>query len=318
MSLLISKSIPMKNKFFHNQVNDPYSLGPELTVTGERDIVNEAGLFGLIEMRTDQVEFTFPQVESLGRDLCLLYGIGPTTALKLQQEGFHSIGELLEHPRWRKAAQDLLKLIETKNVVRLARYGASDFQLLSFFQPETIRFIDIETLGLYYIHPVFLIGVLQFADGQGWIRQFLARDFAEEKAILLETSKVLKNTSILVSYNGRSFDLPYLKGRMRFHQLEAEFDSWHLDLLRQARKDYRQVLPNCRLLTIEKCLLNQERNADIPGAEIAEYYHRYLDSGDVNYMRGILEHNAQDLFSMAKFLGLLTVKKSEQVIKNGD
>jgi uncharacterized protein len=289
-----------------------------LTVTGEWDELNAEGSFGIVEMRTRQVEFTFPQIESLGRDLCLLYGIGPTTALKLNQEGYQSVRDLLEHPRWQKAALDLIKTIEAKDVFRLARYGATDFQLLSFFQPESIRFIDIETVGLYYIHPVFLIGVLQFEDGRGWIRQFLARDFAEEKAILLEIYEVLKNAAILVSYNGRSFDLPYLKGRMRFHHLEAEFDSWHLDLLRQARRDYRRVLPNCRLLTIEKCLLDQERSDDIPGAEIAEYYHRYLDSGDIAYIKPILEHNAQDLFSMAKFLGLLTVKKLEKVIGNGD
>jgi uncharacterized protein YprB with RNaseH-like and TPR domain len=289
-----------------------------LTVTGERDLLNDVGLFGLIEIRTEQVEFTFPQIGTLNKDLCLIYGIGPTTALKLKHEGYQSINDLLKHPRWRKAAQDVIKTIEAKDVIRLARYGASDFQLLSFFQPESIRFIDIETLGLYYIHPVFLIGILEFENGQGSIRQFLARDYTEEKAILLEISKVLKNTKILVSYNGRSFDLPYLKGRMRFHQLETEFDSWHLDLLRQARKDYRRILPNCRLLTIEKCLLNQERNDDIPGAEIADYYHHFLDSGDGGYVRPILEHNAQDLFSMAKFLGLLTVKKTEKVVGNGD
>jgi uncharacterized protein len=301
-----------------NQNNDPYPLGRELTVTGERELSNEAGLFELVEMRTDQVDFTFPSSTALSQNLGLLYGIGPVTATKLNQDGYQSVYDLLEHPRWRRAAQDLIKIIEAKDTFRLARYGASDFQLLSFFQPETIRFMDIETLGLYNIHPVFLIGILEFENGHGQIRQFLARDFTEEKAILMEVSKVLKRTTVLVSYNGRSFDLPYLKGRMRFHQLTAEFDSWQLDLLRQARKDYRQVLPDCRLLTIEKCLLNKERNDDIPGAEIASFYNSYLDSGDGGYLRPILEHNAHDLFSMAMFLGFLTEKKVEKRVVNGD
>jgi uncharacterized protein len=289
-------------------------LGVELTVTGEREISNGEGLFELVEIRTEQVEFTFPQIAALRQDLHLIYGIGPTTALKLAQEGYREISDLLKHPRWGRAAQDVLKAIEAGDVVRLARYGASDFQLLSYFQPQTVRFIDIETVGLYYIHPVFLIGILHFENGQGSIRQFLARDFGEEKAILLETAQVLANAAIIISYNGRSFDLPYLKGRMRYHQLTTDFDSWHFDLLRQARKDYRHALPNCRLLTIEKCLLNQERDDDIPGAEIAHYYNLYLDSGEAGYLRPILEHNAHDLFSMAKFLGLLTIKKTEKVI----
>ena len=308
----------MTVKFFTNQNNDPVSLGPELVVTGEREQANDAGLFELIEMRTNHVQFTFPSQDILEDDFCLLYGIGPTTAERLKQEGYRTIYDLTEHPRWKRAALDLIKTIEAKDTHRLARYGASDFQLLSFYQPETVRFIDIETLGLYYIHPVFLIGILEFENGHGQIRQFLARDFGEEKAILLEIARILRKTNILVSYNGRSFDLPYLKGRMNYHQLKVDFESWQLDLLRQARKNYRGLLPDCRLLTIEKCLLNQERHDDIPGSEIARFYNSFLDNGDGQYLKPIIEHNANDLFSMAKFLGFLTLNKLEKVASNGD
>ncbi len=305
-------------KFFADQNNEPYCLSPELLVMGEREHANEAGLFELIEMRTEHVQFHFPNPKELATDLCLIYGVGPTIAAKLKREGYLTIYDLTRHPRWQRAALDLIRTIEAKDTVRLARYGASDFQLLSFYQPDTVRFIDIETLGLYYIHPIFLVGILEFENGHGQIHQYLARDFGEEKAILLEVSKLLMKSSILVSYNGRSFDLPYLKGRMGYHQLAVNFDSWQLDLLRQARKNYRGVLPDCRLLTIEKCLLNQERDDDIPGSEIARFYNCFLDSGDGKYLRPILEHNAYDLFSMAKFLGFLTVKKVEKVVANGD
>ncbi len=308
----------MTIKFFADQNNEPYCLSPELIVMGEREHSNEAGLFDLIEMRTEQVQYHFPSPQELATDLCLIYGIGPAIAARLKQEGYLTIYDLTRHPRWQRAALDLIRTIEAKDTVRLTRYGASDFQLLSFYQPDTVRFIDIETLGLYYIHPIFLIGILEFENGHGQIHQYLARDFGEEKAILLEVSKILMKSSILVSYNGRSFDLPYLKGRMGYHQLAVKFDSWQLDLLRQARKKYRGVLPDCRLLTIEKCLLNQERDDDIPGSEIAHFYNCFLDSGDGKYLRPILEHNAYDLFSMAKFLGFLTVKKTEKVVSNGD
>ena len=86
-------------------------------------------------------------------DLQLLYGIGATTALKLNREGYKSVDDLLKHPKWRKAALDLIQTIAANDLTRLAHYGANDMQLLSFFQPETIKFIDIETVGLYYIHP---------------------------------------------------------------------------------------------------------------------------------------------------------------------
>ncbi|MGE5582255.1 MAG: ribonuclease H-like domain-containing protein [Bacillota bacterium] len=275
-----------------------------------QEIGNEVGTFGLIETITQRLEITFPSNRLLQEDFSLLYGVGAVTAQKLREEGYRTVGDLLNHPKWRRAARDLLKAIESKDIPRLARYGASDLQLLSFYQPDSVLFLDIETVGLYYIHPVFLVGFLEFKKGQGVIRQFLARDFDEEKAVLYETAKLLQNVEVVVSFNGRSFDLPYLRGRMRFHNLDEVLTSFHFDLLRQARRDYKKALPNCRLLTIEKCLLNQERRDDIPGPEVAEYYYSYLDTGNYDCIYPVLKHNAADLFSMAEFLGLLTSKRT--------
>jgi uncharacterized protein YprB with RNaseH-like and TPR domain len=278
----------------------------ELELVNEVEISNDAGCFALIKRRTIKVTFAFPEIETLKKDLHLIYGIGSITATKLNRAGIYTVVDLLRHPRWQRAAHDLLKIIENRDVDRLIRYGASDFQLLSFFNPETIKFIDIETLGLYYIHPVFLVGVLSFPNNQGIIKQFLARSFEEEKAILKETGTELSDTKVIASFNGRSFDLPYLRSRMKYHGLNEEMKAFHVDLLRPARKKYRGIYPNCRLITLEKELLNRERIDDIAGAEIAECYYRYLDTGDRSLINRILDHNAQDLLSMAKLLGILT------------
>jgi uncharacterized protein len=265
----------------------------------------------LIQLRTINVAFVFPGIETLKKDLHLIYGIGNATAAKLNQAGIYTMVDLLEHPRWQKAARDLLKIIDNRDVDRLSGYGASDLQLLSFFDPEAVKFIDIETLGLYYIHPVFLVGVLSFQNNRGIIKQFLARSFEEEKAILMETAAELSDTKVIASFNGRSFDLPYLRSRMKYHSLNEKMKVFHVDLLRPARQKYRRIYPNCRLITLEKELLNQERVNDIAGAEIAECYYRYLDSGDRSLVNRILEHNARDLLSMAKLLGILT-KQGDQ------
>lgn len=278
----------------------------EIKLLEEREATNEIGAFGILKLRTENVNFVFPGEELLEKDLRLIYGIGPATIGKLNEAGYYTIRDLLQHPKWRRAAAEVLRIIESKDFNRLARYGASDLQLLSFFKPEEIIFIDIETSGLYYIHPVFLVGMLTFKDGQGLISQVLARNPVEERALLFETLNCLKKANIIVSFNGRSFDLPYLKGRMRFQGLNDQIDSFHFDLLRQARRNYRSQLPNCRLLTIERYLFNQERIDDLPGAEVAEYYQRYLETEDRGYLQPILEHNACDLLTMAKLLGLIT------------
>ena len=278
----------------------------EMKLLEEREATNEIGVFEILKLRTEKVNFIFPGEESLKNDMGLIYGIGPATIGKLNEAGYYTLNDLLEHPKWRQAAAEVLSIIKSKDFSRLSRYGATDLQLLSFFKPEEIVFIDIETSGLYYIHPVFLVGILTFKDGQGIISQILARNPSEEKALLFETIEFLKKTNIIVSFNGRSFDLPYLKGRMRFQGLNDEVNSFHFDLLRQARKNYRSQLPNCRLLTIERHLFNQERIDDLPGAKIADYYNRYLETEDRSYIIPILEHNACDLLTMAKLLGLIT------------
>jgi len=283
----------------------------ELKLLEEREQSNEVGAFEILKLRTENIDFIFPREESLEKDLHLIYGIGPATISKLNEAGYHSISDLMQHPRWSKAAAEVLRIIKAKDINRLARYGASDLQLLSFFKPEEIVFIDIETLGLYYIHPVFLVGMLSFKDGQGQVSQVLARNQAEERALLFETFNRLKQATIIVSFNGRSFDLPYLKGRMRFQGLSDQVNTFHFDLLRQARKSYRSQLPNCRLLTIERYLFNQERVDDLPGSEVAEYYQRYLETEDRGYLTPILEHNACDLLTMAKLLGLIITKLPE-------
>lgn len=291
--------------------SDSATLGEgwELKLLEAREESNEVGVFELLKLRTENIDFVFPREELLGKDLHLIYGIGPATIGKLNEAGYHSISDLIEHPRWSKAAAEVLRIIKAKDFSRLVRYGASDLQLLSFFKPEEIVFIDIETLGLYYIHPVFLVGMLSFKDGQGQVSQVLARNPAEERALLFETFNRLKQATIIVSFNGRSFDLPYLKGRMRFQGLNDQVNAFHFDLLRQTRKSYRSQLPNCRLLTIERYLFNQERVDDLPGSEVAEYYQRYLETEDRGYLTPILEHNACDLLTMAKLLGLITICK---------
>ena len=280
--------------------------GWEIKLVEEREADNEIGVFEILKLRTENVNFVFPGEELLKKDLGLIYGIGPATIGKLNEAGYYTINDLRSHPKWGRAAAEVLRVIQSKDFRRLARYGASDLQLLSFFKPEEIIFIDIETSGLYYIHPVFLVGMLTFKDGQGLISQVLARNPAEEKALLFETLRYLKKTNIIVSFNGRSFDLPYLRGRMRFQGLNDELSSFHFDLLRQARRNYRSQLPNCRLLTIERHLFNQERVDDLPGAQVGDYYQRYLETEDRGYLKPILEHNACDLLSMARLLGLIT------------
>jgi uncharacterized protein YprB with RNaseH-like and TPR domain len=274
-----------------------------------REASNEAGLFEYIEFPISNCALRFSDRAALENELTLIYGIGTATADRLRQADFTTLTTLEKHPRWGRAAAELRRIIAAGDVARLARYGASQLQLLSFFQPETIGFVDIETTGLYAIHPLFLIGTLGFVDGRGVIRQYLARGFDEERAVLYEAFQWIKKMELLVSFNGRCFDLPYLRNRMRFHRLAAEWDRFQLDLLHPARRRYRGRLPDCRLLTLEREVLGAVREHDIPGAQVAENYHRFLDFNDRAYLDPILRHNTHDLMAMAELLGVLATQE---------
>ncbi|MGD8400413.1 MAG: ribonuclease H-like domain-containing protein [Bacillota bacterium] len=285
----------------------------QLQRTDRREVRNTDGVCELIESRTPGIVYTFPDRTLIARNIRLIYGIGEVTAAKLRADGYQTLEDLLSHSRWRKAAAEILQAIGARKVRRLEQYGAADLELLGFFAPEEMTFLDIETLGLFYMYPVFLIGTLRFENGTGIIRQYLARDYTEEAAILAELAPSWRNLGVLVSYNGRSFDIPYLKGRLRANGQDDRFDAFHLDLLKYTRRRYRPVLPDCRLVTVECCLLGQKRRDDLPGSEAPEHYLRFLDTGERCWIEPILTHNAADLLALAQYLGLILKIDSGQL-----
>ena len=167
--------------------------------------------------------------------------------------------------------------------------------------PEEVLFLDLETTGLA-MTPVFLVGTMECTEDGFAFRQYFARDYSEEVSIVSAISERLKSAKMLVTFNGRTFDVPFLRNRavatgVRFHDPET-----HLDLLYEARKVYRRELPNCRLQTLEQMVCGRGREEDIPGAEIPAAYHDYVRTGNANKIQFILQHNLHDLLTMADLM----------------
>jgi uncharacterized protein YprB with RNaseH-like and TPR domain len=169
-------------------------------------------------------------------------------------------------------------------------------------RPEDLLFMDIESCGLAPA-PVFLIGLMTFADGQFVFEQFLARDYSEERAILEAFALRLPSAEVLVTFNGKSFDMNMLRHRSAFHGVEMPARlAHHLDLLHESRKRWKKSLPNCRLQTLEACLCGRRRVGDIPGWQIAEAYHSFVRSGDARPIGAIVHHNLLDLLTMGELV----------------
>lgn len=167
-----------------------------------------------------------------------------------------------------------------------------------------VLFIDTETTGLRGAGTVaFLVG-LGWVEGDSFIiRQLLMRDYPQEPSMLEELSAYLNRFSTLVSFNGKSFDLPLLRDRFVMARMR---DRWrereHLDLLHVARRTWRLRLGACNLGALEIAELGVRRSGDLPGAEVPERYFQYLKTGDMALLDDVLRHNRQDIHSLALLL----------------
>ncbi len=173
--------------------------------------------------------------------------------------------------------------------------------------PADLLFMDLETCGFSGC-PIFLVGLMAWQEGQLVIEQHLARDYSEEAAICQAFSDRYDAAGVLVTFNGKAYDMHMVRERSAFHAIEpAPRELPHLDLLHESRRRWKHDLPNCKLQTLEWAFCGRRRSGDIPGAMIPEAYHAFVDSRDARQMRDILHHNVLDLLTMAQLVcALLT------------
>jgi uncharacterized protein YprB with RNaseH-like and TPR domain len=175
--------------------------------------------------------------------------------------------------------------------------------------PADFCFFDIETTGLTPSTYVFLCGMMIVRDGRFVIEQAFARDYSEEAGMLRYVRDFLTRYPILVTFNGASFDLPFIRTRMAVARIEYDGPRDHLDLLPPARPRLRGVLPDCRLETIERHLRGAVREGDIPGKDIPDAYHEFVRTGDARKIKRILHHNRLDLLAMVGLFNFLIEKR---------
>ena len=132
--------------------------------------------------------------------------------------------------------------------------------------------------------------------------QLLARDYTEEAASLSHFVTMLDASKVIVSFNGKSYDLPYIRDRCLFLGVPFRLRQAHIDMLHVGRRIWGRQLPNCKLQTLEQYICRRTRQGDIPGAEIPNAYHRFVKSGNAVQMRDILYHNALDLLTTTEVL----------------
>ena len=249
------------------------------------------------------------------------------------QHGSRTIGGY--HSAVRQAAHALPWFLAAGNRDADRALHAADSEgpgLLGGLDPmPRLVFFDLETTGLSGGAGTyaFLVGCAFFEDDALVTRQFLLRGYGEEKALLHTVRDFVSGLAatdaetepILVTYNGRTFDLPLIDIRFQMHRVASPFeDLAHVDMLFPARRLWRRrllrvpppegspdspILPDgdarasCSLTALEQDILGLSRHDDVPGWEIPQRFFVYARTGDASGLAGVMEHNRLDLVSLA-------------------
>ncbi len=180
-------------------------------------------------------------------------------------------------------------------------------------RPYTTRlcFFDLETTGLAggAGTQAFLVGTAMIEDGGIRVRQFLLPGFHHERALLAMVADWSADAGTLVTFNGRTFDVPLIETRYLLHRLGFPLGEMpHLDMLHPSRGLWKQRPTiagpaldeeSCRLSVLERHLAGYHRIGDVPGFEIPSRYFRFVRTGDAHGLEAVLEHNRIDLISLA-------------------
>jgi uncharacterized protein YprB with RNaseH-like and TPR domain len=253
-----------------------------------------------------------------------------------------ALEELVTGAEWENEAGALFVSIERYPLAQVR--GAHAIDNLLAFAPTTIAplhpnaapaipanfrhalFLDTETTGLgagasTYAFMVGVGTIEPSATGASEpaqdapplelvVRQLFMRSPAEETALLVALADLMRECDLLVTFNGRTFDVPLLRMRYLYNRSflpesarsVALFGERapHLDLLHPARRIWKRRLQSCRLVNLEAQVLGATRSGeDVEGALIPQMYVDYVKSGNGWEMSRVFYHNREDIVTTA-------------------
>jgi len=167
-----------------------------------------------------------------------------------------------------------------------------------------LLFLDLETGG-FSSSPVFLAGTMHWTGTDFVLRQYFARHYGEERTLLRALATEVARFDAVVTFNGKSYDAPFLRDRAYVHGVPLRLPSLHVDLLHPARRRWRWRLSDCRLQTLELWVCRRRRSGDVPSDEVPGLYHDFVRRGDPYRLVPVFHHNLLDVITMHEILRAL-------------
>ncbi len=162
---------------------------------------------------------------------------------------------------------------------------------------------DIETTGLYPARDSVISA--GFCDPKTLETvQFFTESPLLEKNTLSAVIEKLSEYDAVITYNGRSFDIPFLRTRAKACGLARGLPLfWSIDLYLLLRRYWPAAgsLPSLRQKAVEQALgLESSRTDVIDGGECVSLYTRFVSLGDEAAKEAVMLHNADDVRQLAR------------------
>jgi len=173
------------------------------------------------------------------------------------------------------------------------------------FDIRKCLFLDTETTGLSKGAGTiaFLVGIGYVDNDSFVVEQYQMRDYPDEPELISRIGELMERFSCVCTFNGKNFDMPLLETRFTMCRMRDLWkDMENIDLLYPARRAWKLRLGSCRLSRLEEMILGTPRDGDLPGSEVPQRFFEYLKTGNESLLSEILDHNKQDIATLATLL----------------
>ncbi|MFO8019890.1 MAG: ribonuclease H-like domain-containing protein [Promethearchaeia archaeon] len=290
----------------------------ETLFSDHRYIENKMGRFTEFSWDYEEFPCNLPISQTkkkLIKNLKLIYNIGEITEKEFHKRGMVTLTDLQNHLRFGKSAKKILSYIKNKTYPQLLRNRyIYDIDVSFCFNLTDFLFLDIETLGLYD-SPIIMIGFGYFTKDHGFhIRVLFANKLESEMALCEHfRQEIMPQFKCFVTYNGKSFDIPYISNRLLYffdeNPMIGESDTpyedintkyHHIDLYHNCRRVFKQKYQDFTLTNMERILLNSKRDNELPSNLVGLCYRRYKKNPNryVGLIKKSIEHNYEDIRSL--------------------
>jgi uncharacterized protein YprB with RNaseH-like and TPR domain len=197
-----------------------------------------------------------------------------------------------------------------------------DKAIIEEYAMDNMAYFDIETTGFdKEKDSIILISLGFFCKDRGFsIKQYFAENLQEEELIIKTFCKDLSSFSRWCSFNGMTFDEPFIDRKLDKYNLKNIFQREHIDLYRIIRPYQKSLdMEKCNLKYIIENYLGITREDKLQGADCIEVYNNYLANRSEDLLNLILLHNYEDVLNLPTLFNVVNlIDKNDCIVRENN